>query len=157
MICKNCNCSNADNATYCVGCGAPLEPSNTYSDSYQQVQQNYQQPYQNYQPQGYQQPYQGSAGFNGYSNEDEHVSVMGWIGRFCITLIPCVGPFIFLIMLFVWAFGSTPKKSLKSFARAYLIIILFGVVISIIIVAIFYCMGYSINDLSSSYTYHYYY
>ena len=133
----------------------PQQNQNTYSA------QDYQQPYgsQNYSAQDYQRPYgtdnnqnyQNSYGtgynqtpsyqqpnYNNMSNDEEHVSVLHWIGIFCLNIIPCVGPIVYLIMMFVWAFGSTPKKSLKNFARAQLILsaIALGIMIIMIIISV---------------------
>lgn len=91
--------------------------------------QDYQQPYgaDNSQNNSYQQPYgtgynqtpsYQQPNYNNINNDDERVSVLMWIGVFCINLIPCVGSLVYIIMMFVWAFGSTPKKSLKNYARA---------------------------------------
>ncbi len=152
MICKNCNTENNDNAIYCALCGAPLSPENGFSpnnpDPYNAPSN--QQPYGNQQPifyqsydQTYQQPYTPQY-VNNYSNEDEHVSVAGWVGRMCIPLIPFVGGLIYIIMLFVWAFGSTPKKSLKTFAKAQLLVMAIALGIAVIILLIAVVTGYSI-------------
>lgn len=52
--------------------------------------------------------------------DGEHVTTGGWLGRIILTCIPVVG----IIMLFVWAFGNTPQKSLQTWARAQLIFLL---------------------------------
>lgn len=143
MICKNCNQQVPDGSAYCDNCGANLQ------DNFQQTQ--YQQPIN-----GYQQPYQTTV-INNYNTEDEHMSVLGWIARWCINLIPFVGPFIYLVMLFVWSFGSTPKKSLKTYARAQLILYAIAIAIVIIAAIIIACVGASLFN-SNHYSYsHYYY
>ena len=90
-----------------------------------------------------------------FGGESEHVATKEWIGYMCINLIPCVGPFIYLVMLFVWAFGDTPKKSLKSYAQAQLIFmaIIAGVVILLTIIAVL--IGIGTNDFFSSNPYYY--
>lgn len=149
----------------------PQQNQNTYSA------QDYQQPYgsQNYSAQDYQRPYgtdnnqnyQNSYGtgynqtpsyqqpnYNNMSNDEEHVSVLHWIGIFCLNVIPCVGPIVYLIMMFVWAFGSTPKKSLKNFARAQLILSAIALGIMIIMIIISVATGAAIFSGSSSYNYY---
>lgn len=149
----------------------PQQNQNTYSA------QDYQQPYgsQNYSAQDYQQPYgadnnqnyQNSYGtgynqtpsyqqsnYNNMSNDEEHVSVLRWIGIFCLNIIPCVGPIVYLIMMFVWAFGSTPKKSLKNFARAQLILSAIALGIMIIMIIISAATGAAIFSGSSNYNYY---
>lgn len=64
---------------------------------------------------------------------EEEVSVGMWIGIFLINIIPCIGPLVYIIMMFIWAFGETPKKALKNFAKANLILILIGVSIAIVV------------------------
>lgn len=128
---------------------------------------DYQQPYgsQNYSAQSYQQPYGSNYNYNqapsyqqpnyaqnNVNKQDEHMSVLGWIGVFCLNLIPCVGTLVYIIMMFVWAFGNTPKKSLKTYARAQLIILAVVVAIWIIMLIIFSIAGFSIaNQFGNSY------
>lgn len=125
----------------------------------------------NYSAQDYQQPYGADNNQNSYgtgynqtpsyqqpnynmSNDEEHVSVLMWIGVFCINLIPCVGSLVYIIMMFVWAFGSTPKKSLKNFARAQLILVAVVLVLVIVAVIISVATGAAVFGSSSR---HYYY
>lgn len=85
---------------------------------------NYQQyPYNNYNG-NYQAPYQQ----NSLLDLEEPVKMGEWLISLLITLIPCVG----LIMVFVWAFGSTEKKSKSNFFKAYLV---FWVIIIVIALA----------------------
>lgn len=93
----------------------PQQNQNTYSA------QDYQQPYgsQNYSAQDYQRPYgtdnnqnyQNSYGtgynqtpsyqqpnYNNMSNDEEHVSVLHWIGIFCLNIIPCVEALLFILL-----------------------------------------------------------
>ncbi len=152
MICNKCGAENSDYNSQCAYCGNPLTNSNYnqvdntnnyYSDQYSNGQ-GYNQPQQYQQPQyQYQQP---------MYNEDEHVSIGMWIGIYCINLIPFVGSIIYLVMLFVWAFGSTPKKSLKNWAKAQLIVSLVVIVICVIIFAI---CGTAMFAGFSSYDYSY--
>lgn len=79
------------------------------------------------------------------------MTVGGWIGVFCINLIPCVGSLVYLIMMFVWAFGSTPKKSLKTFARAQLIIMAIVLVLTIIVLVILFASGFFVANQFYSY------
>ncbi|MFZ2111341.1 MAG: hypothetical protein WAU80_05190, partial [Ruminococcus bromii] len=80
------------------------------------------------------------------------VSIGGWIGVMLLTCLPIVN----LIMLFVWAFSSSTKKSLKNYARAALILALIGVVLVVVVSIILAVCGISIfNEFSNSgYYYH---
>ena len=62
----------------------------------------------------------------------EHLSTGGWFGRIIVSWIPIVG----IIMLFVWAFGNTPQTSLRTWARAQLIMILIASAFTIITIII---------------------
>lgn len=146
----------------------PQQNQNTYSA------QDYQQPYgsQNYSAQDYQQPYgadnnQNNYGtgynqtpsyqqpnYNNMSNDEEHVSVLHWIGIFCLNIIPCVGPIVYIVMMFIWAFGSTPKKSLKNFARAQLILAAIALGLMIIMIIISAATGAAVFRNSNSYSYY---
>jgi len=125
MYCVNCGAPNDDGNQFCVNCNHSISGNPNANAQY---------PVNNAQP-----VYMPV-------NPEEHVSVGHWVGIFCINLIPCVGPPIFLIMLFVWAFGNTPKKSLKTYARAQLIIIAVLVVLGIIIFAVTAALGFTLRD-----------
>ena len=57
------------------------------------------------------------------------VSVGNWIVVFILMCIP----FVNLIMLCVWAFGSGAPESQANFAKAYLLLIVIGVVLFILL------------------------
>ncbi len=93
--------------------------NNTQQPVYQQPVNPYQQTNQ-YQPQQAYQP-----------QLEEPVSIGDWIGSMLlVSLVPCVG----IIMCFVWAFSGNTKKSKSNFFKAYLIITLVSVVLSVIAV-----------------------
>lgn len=68
------------------------------------------------------------------SNSSDEMTTLGWLARFSINFIPCVGPLIYVIMLILWSCGIGNKKSLKTFARAQLIFITVVAVMLAIIV-----------------------
>lgn len=160
MYCPHCNSENPEGVKFCVNCGCQIENSvstdNTNQDYNQNYNRNYNQSYQqpNYnQAQPYQQPVyvqQPAA-----KAEDEHMTVGGWVGVLCLNFIPFVGSLIYLIMMFVWAFGSTPKKSLKTFARAQLLIMAIVLVLVIILfIIIFAVFSSSTHNAYSYYSYY---
>lgn len=93
------------------GYGQPQNNANNYG----QGQNNYAygQPYANYN----QSPYQGP---NLTPMEmEEPVGIGEWVGLLVLaTFVPCIG----IILILVWAFGNTEKKSKANFCKAYLII-----------------------------------
>ena len=65
---------------------------------------------------------------------EEPVSVGDWIGSLLLfSFVPCVG----IILCIVWAFSKNIKKSKANFCKAYLIIMLISVVLSVLIAVVF--------------------
>ena len=68
--------------------------------------------------------------------EKEPVSIVGWIGRSMIPLIPFIGPLVYFIMLFVWSDDSDKEDSFRNWAKAQLITFAFlfflGVIVTIV-------------------------
>ena len=109
-----------------------------WSDNQPQYQQNppqYQTPPQYQVPPQY--PTQQPASVNVYNmanTEAEPVSIGGWIGVYFLSLLPLVN----LIMLFVWAFSSSTKPSLKNYARAMLILAAIALAVFLILFLIIF-------------------
>lgn len=80
--------------------------NNNYNNNYNG---NYQMPYQPVQP----------------LDLEEPVSMGEWVITWLILMIPCVN----IVMMFVWAFSKTEKKSKSNFFKAYLIVM--GVVFAL--------------------------
>lgn len=111
------------------GAGSYTQPQNNtagnYSGQPNQPNQGYSQPQNNNYANGYGQPF---ANYNqpiyqgpGYTptEMEEPVGVGEWTGLLAIaTFVPCIG----LILMLVWAFGGSEKKSKSNFCKAYLII-----------------------------------
>ena len=95
---------------------------NNYNSNYQQY------PYNNYTG-NYQMPYQQDSPLD----LEEPMKIGEWMTTFLIMMIPCVN----IVMVFVWAFGSTEKKSKSNFFKAWLIFMgIFLVLYLILIIAI---------------------
>lgn len=123
-----------------------------YGNQYQSYNNGYNQQYNTQYQQTYNsQPVPPVAPPYG-TPDTQPVSIGGWIGVMLLTCLPIVN----LIMLFVWAFSSSTKKSLKNYARAALILALIGVVLVVVISIILAVCGISIfNEFSNSgYYYH---
>ena len=73
------------------------------------------------------------------------MSIGDWIITFIVTAIPLVG----FIMLFVWAFGDGTHPSKKTWAQAYLIMM----VVAIILMIIFFGV---ITSILGSFVFHYF-
>lgn len=123
-----------------------------YGNQYQSYNNGYNQQYNTQYQQTYNsQPVPPVAPPYG-TPDTQPVSIGGWIGVMLLTCLPLVN----LIMLFVWAFSSSTKKSLKNYARASLILALIGVVLVVVVSIILAVCGISIfNEFSNSgYYYH---
>lgn len=123
-----------------------------YGNQYQSYNNGYNQQYNTQYQQTYNsQPVPPVAPPYG-TPDTQPVSIGGWIGVMLLTCLPIVN----LIMLFVWAFSSSTKKSLKNYARAALILALIGVVLVVVVSIILAVCGISIfNEFSNSgYYYH---
>lgn len=109
--------------------------SNTQTQSTSQGQNPYYQ--QNpYQQSSYQQPqYQGYQTYQNTGDMEEPMSVKEWLITDLLLLIPCVN----IILVFVWAFSSSEKKSKSNYFKANLIfagcVLAFYLIIVIIMVA----------------------
>lgn len=142
MICPGCG-AETGNSQFCTYCGRELRPkankstSQNYGDNYQQPRRQAQQ--QTYQPQP---RYEDPSYTMGY-HPDEHVSTWGWIGRQILLGIPIVG---FILML-VWGFGGSRKRSLVTWARAQILITVFWILVAVAIVVIMMLNGVSWNEI----------
>lgn len=93
------------------------EPNTNDEPRYQQQTTYQEQPYQ-------QQPYQqnlyqqaGNSNFAGQPYMEEPMSLSDWMLTMLVMCIPCVN----IIMMFVWAFSSSEKKSKSNYFKAVLI------------------------------------
>lgn len=88
------------------------QPQNT-ANNYGQNNYAYGQPYANYN----QSPYQGPSLTP--TEMEEPVGLGEWVGLLVLaTFVPCIG----VILMLVWAFGNTEKKSKSNFCKAFLIV-----------------------------------
>jgi len=98
----------------------------------------------------YQQPNQQMDPNYGYSNlpPQDQESLGSWVLVTFIMFIPLVN----IIYLLVLAFGSTNSMAKRNFARASLIWMLVGIVLSIVLFILFAAMGASLfNEYANTY------
>lgn len=139
MICRNCGGEYHDYKDNCPNCGT-RNPNVSYNSQYSAPQNSGNRNGGQY---GYQQPVNTV-----YVNEpdvhyDEHVSIGGWIGRWIVMCIPIVN----IIMLFVWAFGGSRKYSLKTWARARLLLALIVIIALLITVIVLAVSGVNVQEV----------
>lgn len=126
MFCEACGTKNREESLFCQSCGHRLELTPQPDEARPLSHIGFTKPAA--QPVPVDEP-----------APDVPVTLAEWLWIFCLNLIPIMGTLVFLAMLFVWAFGSTKKQSLKSFARAFLLFlaILLGVGLLFLIVYVF--------------------
>ena len=144
MFCDNCGAQLPDGAVFCGSCGSKTEAASKQasvtptpppspepavapaaSNSYSSSQQT------SYTPSAQSNP-QSSYSAPGGSPGVPPMSVGQYVGMILLTMIPFVG----IILLFVWAFGSDVNLNKKNLARAQLIMALISIVLGFIIVPI---------------------
>jgi hypothetical protein len=74
-------------------------------------------------------------------NRQAPVSTGKWVGIKFIKWIPAVGGIIYLVMLFIWAFGSdNQNETFRNWAKAELIMAAILVVFWVIMIVVFGAM-----------------
>ena len=72
-----------------------------------------------------------------------------------LTLFLVCIPVVNIILLLVWALGSSTERSKKNWARANIIWAIIGIVVTIALLAIGTAMGVDWNQVLSQYTQRY--
>ena len=68
------------------------------------------------------------------SDSEEKEPVIGfgnWMITMLLPFIPMIGPLVYMVMLFVWAFGGT-NRTKKNWARAMLIMLIISIIMLMI-------------------------
>ena len=103
MYCQKCGGKLESYASNCAFCGAPVEKYDT--------QVNYVKKEKN------------------ADNDHKYMTAWKWIGFYLLPIIPLIGSIIQIVLIFKWAFGNSCDLSLRGYARAQLIIVLFALVL----------------------------
>jgi len=74
---------------------------------------------------------------NNVSAEYQPISMWGYFGYELLFGIPVIG----FIILLVFAFGGTPNKNLKNFARSKFCCAIVAIVLSVVLLAVFAATG----------------
>ena len=75
---------------------------------------------------------------------EEPMGIGEWLITMLLMAIPCVN----IILLFVWGFGSSEKKSKSNFCKAYLIGIGIALLIYILMIVVMLIFGFSAASLA---------
>ncbi|HHT98001.1 MAG TPA: zinc ribbon domain-containing protein [Clostridiales bacterium] len=106
MICKNCGRkSNNDDSNFCDYCGEAFREVNIHIEKEENIKEIAE------------------------LEKGKQISMFNWLGSMCLSLIPLVGPLVYIVMLFVWSFGKDTATSKKNWARAMLIFILISIIL----------------------------
>ena len=143
--CVKCGTTLADNARFCTSCGAdqgtleqPAEQAQPqYGHPYAQpaaVQPNYQQ---GYSQASYSQPAYAQPGYDARQSAAPRpmepavppMGTWGYVGSLLLMGLPLAG----LILAIVWAAGGTSNVHRRNLARAVLILMAIGIVLSILL------------------------
>ena len=127
--CPKCNRECNDGDRFCIQCGHNFEAEQAAPAAEPQVEQV--APPAAPQPQiPTYQPVPPVA-------EDDTVSTGKWVLYHLIPFIPVVGSIVYIVMLFVWGFGDNAKnKTFRNWARAQLIFMAIGLVLSVLIIVL---------------------
>lgn len=154
--CMNCGAKLADGVRFCAGCGTPVPSPQTdikaeerqavpVANVRQQPTPTYDIPVQGQQPAPvYAAPVAGQietpppAG-----SRYAPVSTGGFIGIFLLMLIPVVN----FILLIVWACGGCRKVNQSNLAKALLVLMLIGIVLTLILGIVFWGMFANMGGL----------
>ncbi len=133
MVCRACGRNSAnENANYCEYCGTSFRENITFKqENYSAVRE------------------QPAMEVNQDEN-DKPISFGDWMRTMLLPFIPVIGIFIYVVMMFVWAFGNDVPQSKKNWARASLIVTV-GIIILFCIIFVTTTMdiinsGMNIND-----------
>ncbi len=127
MVCKACGRNSAnENANYCEYCGASFRENMPFrQESYSVITE------------------QPDTRVDNEENE-KSISFGNWMGTMLLPFIPIVGIPIYVVMMFVWAFGSDTPQSKKNWARASLIVSVLGIILFI------FAFTYTMMDIMNS-------
>ncbi len=119
MICEQCSKQMPDDSTFCPNCGAKngIESEPNFMEEAVKpipvVQQPVQQPIQPaVEPKDLKKP----------------LGVLGFMGTLFVLSVPFLG----IVMMFVWAFGSRVNKNRKNLSIALMIYMIISIVLTII-------------------------
>ena len=144
-ICTNCGNKVPDDIKFCVSCGAALAAEGTeqLAPQLQPVSQpqSVQQP-PIYMVQAQQPPVQQPAAV--YT--EEPITTGGYIGIFLLLMLPLIN----MICLIIWACGGCHKVSKRNMARAMLVWMIIGTVLSgIIVLVVILFIGSELDSLKN--------
>ncbi|MBQ8600855.1 MAG: hypothetical protein IJ407_05720 [Clostridia bacterium] len=173
-ICQNCNFECNDQDRFCGKCGMPFPEVKAETEEVAPIVEEpkaeeeatpevpvYQKPEEEPQPAEQSRTYQVPPRYMPpqKTNEEEPISVGKWVLYHLIPFIPGVGSLIYIVMLFIWSFGSGEQNAtFRNWAKSQLIVtaISFVLVLFIVILVVVLAVtGAVAMDNSMDYYYEY--
>ena len=108
MYCKKCGGKLESYASNCAFCGTPVEK---YDSNVNYIKEEK------------------------VVKEKGSMTVGKWLGLMFLPVLPGIGALIYLVLMFKWGFGTHNDKTLKSYARANLLIMLLAFILVAALVA----------------------
>ena len=160
-FCDKCGTLVSGDGSFCPSCGAPMGSVDTQSgvdlskggsmpstssvptpvgSSYQQTQSGYTQP--NYSQPNYGQPIYPQPSYPQNSAQNQEMSVGQWVLTIFLSGLGIIG----IVLLFVWGFSADTPLAKKNYARAMLIFQAIALVLSFIMIPIFFGIIYGIAE-----------
>ena len=129
MECKVCGRTSInESANFCDYCGASFrEGVEYYPEHKQDVAQKQNEEVKT---PGIMDAFSGSS--------EKPMSFGNWMALFALLFIPYIGALIFIVLIFIWAFGSQTAPTKKNFARALLVVLLVGILLTIVMFVVFF-------------------
>lgn len=114
MNCPVCGrTTNNENANFCENCGTSFRNMDSTPDNYREKE---------------------NTAATIKKQEQKVIPFRTFLGVMLLPIIPMVGPFIYIAVLFFWSFGKQSSETQKNYARAtlvFLVISLFFMVYAI--------------------------
>lgn len=160
--CTSCGAQIPEGAPHCPACCAPAQ-ANGFAANSSPAGPTQAPPYPYaptpapayyYPPAG--QPVTPAYPAYGAPAQTDTMTILNYLTPYLLGLIPLVGGLVSLVLMFVWAFGSSYGPNRKNFARANLIIWLIGIVISVITIIVFASyFAYFFSSVANEFYYSY--
>ena len=124
--CPYCQAALPDSAQFCANCGKAIpvyataaEPQNVNPADAPQTPPVYPNP-----------------GIYPPPPTEEPIGLGKWVLYQLIPYIPFVGSLVYLVMLFIWGFGSDKNETFRNWAKSQLILTAIGLVLAILVIVI---------------------
>lgn len=133
MICKVCGREIAnENANFCEYCGSSVRDGSTvpmqeFPAMQNAVPQQEDKMYRDADGGGTERMF-GRVASEAEQDKEPVIPFGNWMITLLLPLIPMIGPLVYIVMLFVWAFGKTGSRTKRNWSRAQLIMLVVSMI-----------------------------